>query len=59
MGYFKNMQIEIMELLEYTFLSEEEIAKKLNIPLSEVEEIAQNYFAGDYDCDPKDLENIV
>lgn len=56
MGYFKEIEIDVIELLEYSFLSEEEIAETLNITSEEVMEISEKYFNGDFDCDPGDMD---
>lgn len=55
MGYFKDLEIDVMEAFDNGFEADE-IAKNLNLTVAEVTEIINNYIDGNFDCDPGDMD---
>lgn len=54
MGFFKNLEIDVIEMYREDGMKEQEIAKSLGISLTEVHEILAKYEDGDMDYDIQD-----
>mgnify|MGYP006267312061 CR=1 FL=1 len=52
MGFFKNIEIDVIEMFQEDGMKETEIAKSLGISLTEVHNIIARFEADDYDRDP-------
>jgi len=52
MGYFKNIEIDVIEMFQEDGMKETEIATSLGISLTEVHNIIARFEADDYDRDP-------
>jgi transposase len=52
MGYFKNIEIDVIEMFQEDGMKETEIAASLGISLTEVHNIIARFEAEDYDRDP-------
>jgi transposase len=52
MGYFKNLEIDVIQMFQEDGMKETEIAKSLGISLTEVHNIIARFEAEDYDRDP-------
>ena len=52
MGYFKNIEIDVIEMFQEDGMKETEIATSLGISLTEVHNIIARFEAEDYDRDP-------
>ena len=52
MGYFANLEIEVIEMFREDGMKETEIAKSLGISIVEVHNIIARFEAEDYDRDP-------
>lgn len=55
MGYFKDLEIDVMEAFDNGFEADE-IAKNLNLTVAEVTEVINKYIDGNFDCDPGDMD---
>lgn len=58
MGYFKNLEIDVIEMYRHDGLKEAEIAKSLGISLTEVNEILSAYERRDMDYDESDTDMV-
>ena len=54
MGFFKNLEIDVIEMYREDGMKEQEIAKSLGISLTEVHDILAKYEDGDMDYDIQD-----
>ena len=54
MGYFKNLEIEVIQMYREDGMKEQEIAKSLGISLTEVHDILAKYEDRDMDYDIQD-----
>jgi transposase len=52
MGYFKNIEIDVIQMFQEDGMKETEIATSLGISLTEVHNIIARFEADDYDRDP-------
>ena len=52
MGYFKNIEIDVIQMFQEDGMKETEIATSLGISLTEVHNIIARFEAEDYDRDP-------
>ena len=52
MGFFKNIEIDVIEIFREDGMKETEIAASLGISLTEVHNIIARFEADDYDRDP-------
>ena len=52
MGYFKNLEIDVIEMFREDGMKETEIAASLGIPVVVVHEVIARWEAEDYDRDP-------
>lgn len=55
MGYFKDLEIDIMEAFDNGYEADE-IAKNLNLTVAEVTEVINKYIDGNFDCDPGEMD---
>ena len=58
MGFFKNLEIDVIEMYRNDGMKEQEIAKSLGISLTEVHEILAKYEDGDMDYSETDGDVI-
>lgn len=58
MGFFKNLEIDVIEMYREDGMKEQEIAKSLGISLTEVHEILAKYEDGDMDYSETDGDVI-
>lgn len=58
MGFFKNLEIDVIEMYREDGMKEQEIAKSLGITLTEVHEILAKYEDGDMDYSEADGDVI-
>jgi transposase len=58
MGYFKNLEIEVIEMYREDGMKEQEIAKSLGISLTQVNEILDAYENNDMDYSETDGDVI-
>jgi transposase len=54
MGYFKELEIDVVEMYREDGMSELEIAKSLGISLTHVHEVLAKFEHGDHDYDIQD-----
>lgn len=54
MGYFKNLEIDVVEMYREDGMSELEISKSLGISFTQVHEILAKFEHGDHDYDIQD-----
>jgi transposase len=52
MGFFKNIEIDVIQMFQEDGMKETEIATSLGISLTEVHNIIARFEAEDYDRDP-------
>jgi hypothetical protein len=58
MGYFKNIEIDVIDMYRSEGMKETEIATSLGIPLSEVHAILSDYENRDMDYDESDTDMV-
>lgn len=58
MGYFKNLEIEVIEMYRFDGLREVEISKITGLSLTEVHEILAAYEKRDMDYDESDTDMV-
>jgi len=58
MGYFKNLEIEVVEMYRHDGLKEAEIAKSLGISLTQVNEILAAFENSDMDYSETDADVV-
>lgn len=58
MGYFKNVEIDVIDMYRNEGMKETEIATSLGIPLSEVHAILSDYENRDMDYDESDTDMV-
>ena len=58
MGYFKNLEIDVIEMYRVDGLRETEIAKITGLSLTEVNEILASYENRDMDYDESDTDMV-
>lgn len=58
MGYFKDLEIEVIDLYRHDGLKEAEIAKITGLSLTEVNEILASYENRDMDYDESDTDMV-
>jgi predicted transcriptional regulator len=54
MGYFKDLEIDIIDMYREDGMKETEIAKSLGISVTQVHQVLSKYDAGDFDYDIQD-----
>jgi transposase len=56
MGYFKDLEIDIIDMYHSDGMKEVEIAKSLGLPLTQVHDVLAAYERGDLDHDENDAD---
>ena len=56
MGYFKNLEIDVIEMYSRDGMKEMEIARSTGLKLTEVHDILAKYENGDFDYDVNDTD---
>lgn len=56
MGYFKDLEIDIIDMYHSDGMKEIEIAKSLGLPLTQVHDVLAAYERGDLDHDENDAD---
>jgi hypothetical protein len=56
MGYFKDLEIDIIEMYRRDGMKEPEIAKSLGVSMIQVHEVLSKYDEGDFDYDIQDAD---
>ena len=56
MGYFKDLEIDIIDMYHSDGMKEVEIAKSLGLPLAQVHDVLAAYERGDLDHDENDAD---
>ncbi len=58
MGYFKDLEIDIIDMYHSDGMKETEIAKSLGLPLTQVHDVLAAYERGDLDYDESDTDMV-
>lgn len=58
MGFFKDLEIDVIDMYRNEGMKEAEIAKSLGISITQVHQILSKYDEGDFDYDMQDADVI-
>ena len=58
MGFFKDLEIDVIDMYRNEGMKETEIAKSLGISITQVHQILSKYDEGDFDYDIQDADVI-
>lgn len=58
MGFFKDLEIDVIDMYRNEGMKETEIAKSLGISITQVHQILSKYDEGDFDYDMQDADVI-
>ena len=56
MGYFKDLEIDIIDMYREDGMKEQEIAKSLGVSITQVHQVLSKYDEGDFDYDIHDTD---
>lgn len=58
MGFFKDLEMDILEMYREEGMKEREIAKSLGISLTQVHQVLSKYDEGDFDYNESDADIV-